>query len=119
MTNQSLLPISAMQPLFKFEHDGRIYKIGLFPLNNPAHPNIYFPAMIRKLADYQWETVMQYDTLWVDITREIDEDYMAKSILTKFDSFFPKLPYVEQLNKNIVEGASFENGHLKYRGRSL
>jgi len=79
-----MTPLDAEHGGFEFELNNNSYFIGLFSIENPEHPGILYPALLRKEAA-GWVEIDKRQALWNDIQEDVTPGLMATHIIKDFN----------------------------------
>lgn len=71
---------------YQFKLSGHDFYAGLFDINNPSHPDILQPKLLKKDGS-DWKVIKEYDVLWLDVQEDIypNPEDMAVSIVNSFN----------------------------------
>jgi len=104
---------------YAFTINNHEFYTGLFSINNPSFPDIYYPSLLHKEAGV-WVEVDKRDGLWKDIQEDIDPLTMINLIVNDFNVTIktisggtPTLTWNQKLAKLFREGLVVDAGALK------
>ena len=91
---------------FDFTLNGNDFSIGLYTLHDAPHNEILTPVMLIKNGA-AWDEVSRYDSLWTDIQEDLGEEYLAESMIKKFNKELEKYSAGGEMSFNQKLGAIF------------
>ena len=91
---------------FDFTIGANDFSIGLYTLHEAPHEEILTPVMLLKNGA-AWDEVSRYDTLWTDLQEELSEEYLANSMIKKFNKDLEKYSAGGEMSFNQKLGAIF------------
>lgn len=104
---------------YAFTINGHEFYTGLFSINNPAFPDIYYPSLLHK-EGAAWVEVDKRDGMWNDIQEDIDPVTMISLIVNDFNVTIKSisggtttLTWNQKLAKLFQQGLVVDSGVLK------
>lgn len=104
---------------YAFTINGHEFYTGLFDINNPSFPDIYYASLLHKQAG-AWVEVDKRDAMWKDQQEDFDPVFMMDLIVKDFNVTIkslsggtPTLTWNQKLAKLFQEGLVVDGGVLK------
>lgn len=80
----ALKPTDSPFPGFHFNKDGRSLFIGMFSINNPSFPDIYFVALLADNGS-KWVNLDERQPMWADQQEDFTPQLIADLIIRDFN----------------------------------
>ena len=91
---------------FDFTIGANDFSIGLYALNVAPHEEILTPVMLLKNGA-AWDEISRYDSLWTDLQDDLGVEYLAESMIKKFNKELEKYSAGGEMSFNQKLGAIF------------